>query len=85
MFCVLFQASVGQFLSVGSEATFVQYSKLYHVVMYGCSPKLSGSFATYCASDIPDPWEVGAEFTCSPTYIITQEDIDAGTIANIVR
>lgn len=38
-----------------------------------------------CAGGIPDPWEVNAKFSCTPTYVLTQEDIDAGYVENTVR
>ena len=38
-----------------------------------------------CAGGIPDPWKVNVKFRCTPTYVLTQEDIDAGLVENIVR
>lgn len=38
-----------------------------------------------CSDGIPDPWLVGDMFACAPVYTITQADIDAGVVSNIVR
>ncbi len=38
-----------------------------------------------CSEGIPDPWLVDVNFNCSPAYVITQADIDAGAVNNSVR
>lgn len=50
-----------------------------------CVRLAAETFDAHCASGVPDPWEVDAEFACTPTYAITQEDIDAGIVTNIAR
>lgn len=38
-----------------------------------------------CANGLPQPWDVNTEFSCAPTYTITQRDVDAGIVSNVVR
>ncbi len=39
-----------------------------------------------CADGTPaEPWTVGAPFTCNSTHIITQADIDFGSVSNEMR
>ena len=54
-------------------------------VKTGLCIRPAGSLVADCGSGIPDPWEVHGEFFCTPTYIMTQEDIDAGLVTNNVR
>lgn len=61
----------------------LSYPTVYNAPCTKCRP--AGSFATFCGNGIPDPWEVDTEFTCSPTHVMTQVDIDAGIVTNNVR
>lgn len=38
-----------------------------------------------CASEFPAPWFVSTSLGCTPTYAITQADIDAGLVMKTVR
>lgn len=79
--------AISAFLSQFRRPLFVIFRARLprHTHNYFTDRRSTGSFATSCASGIPDPWEVDTIFTCNPTYILTQRDINAGIVTNHVR
>lgn len=60
-----------------------------HVSTVDIAPRTAfhsaGGFNKHCVRGVPDPWGVNVKVSCKATYILTQEDIDAGVVENIVR
>ncbi|CAM9789547.1 unnamed protein product, partial [Ectocarpus sp. 6 AP-2014] len=74
-------AAVGELVEYVILATNIGNVDLTQVAVTGSL--FEGGLEMYCGSGIPDRWEVNTEFTCTPTYIITQENIDAGRLTNV--
>lgn len=58
---------------------------LEHILILFSRILSTGTENMGCSDGIPDPWLVGGMFACAPVYSITQADIDAGEVSNIVR